>query len=81
MDYWFRVSSPFWFSENVSSLDILSNLGFTPFHHQIELALETLRERQLENGLWDLKLLKTKDKDLPLWIALAICRIFKNFYE
>ena len=24
---------------------------------------------------------KTKDKYLPLWIASAICRIFKNFYE
>lgn len=37
-------------------------------------------ERQLETGLWDLKLLRSKDKDLPYWIALAIYRIFKNFY-
>ncbi len=80
VDYWFRVSFPFWFTDIVSSLDTLSNLGFTPFHHQIEMALNILRDRQLENGLWDLKLLKTKDKDLPLWIALAICRIFKKFY-
>ena len=80
VDYWFRVSFPFWFTDIVSSLDTLSKLGFTTSHPQIETALNTLRERQLENGLWDLKLLKTKDKDLPLWIALAICRIFKNFY-
>ena len=80
VDYWFRVSFPFWFTDIVSSLDTLSNLGFTSSHPQIKLALNALRERQFENGLWDLKLLKTKDKDLPLWIALAICRIFKNFY-
>ncbi|MFX0106449.1 MAG: hypothetical protein ACFE75_13315 [Candidatus Hodarchaeota archaeon] len=80
VDYWFRVSFPFWFTDIVSSLDTLSNLGFTTSHPQIKLALNTLRERQLENGLWDLKLLKTKDKDLPLWVALAICRIFKKFY-
>jgi len=81
VDYWFRVSFPFWFTDIVSSLDTFSNIGFTTSHPQIQLALNTLRERRLENGLWDLKLLKTKDKDLPLWIALAICRIFKNFYE
>ena len=80
VDFWFRISFPFWFTDVVSSLDTLSNLGFTSSHPQIDLALNTLRDRQLENGLWDLKLLKTKDKDLPLWIALAICRIFKNFY-
>ena len=80
VDYWLRVSFPFWFTDIVSSLDTLSKLGFTSSHPQIDLALNTLRDRQLENGLWDLKLLKTKDKDLPLWIALAICRIFKNFY-
>jgi len=80
VDYWFRVSFPFWFTDIVSSLDTLSNLGFTPSHPQIEMALNTLKDRQLENALWNLKLLKTKDKDLPLWIALAICRIFKNMY-
>ncbi|MFX0105828.1 MAG: hypothetical protein ACFE75_10075 [Candidatus Hodarchaeota archaeon] len=80
VDYWFRVSFPFWFTDIISSLDTLSNLGFTSSHPQIELALNILRDRQLENGLWDLKLLKTRDTDLPLWIALAICRIFKKFY-
>jgi len=79
-EFWTKVSFPFWFTDIVSSLDALSKLGFTSSHPQIKLALNTLREKQLENGLWDLKLLKTKDKDLPLWIALAICRIFKNFY-
>ena len=72
VDYWFRVSFPFWFTDIVSSLDTLSNLGFTPSHPQIEMALNTLRDRQLENGLWDLKLLKTKDKDLPLWIIYLV---------
>lgn len=80
VDYWFRVSFPFWWTDIVSSLDTLSNLNFSASHPQIELALKALRDRQLENGLWDLKLLKTKDKDLPIWIALAVCRIFKKFY-
>ena len=81
VEYWTKVSFPFWWTDIVSSLDSLSYLGFTTSHPQIKLALETLRDKQLESGMWDLKLLKTKDQDLSLWINLAICRIFKRFYS
>ncbi|MFW9968725.1 MAG: hypothetical protein ACFFDF_00905 [Candidatus Odinarchaeota archaeon] len=79
-DYWFRVSFPFWWTDIVSALDTLHKLEFSISQPQIKMALNILKERQMENGLWNLKLLKTKDKDLPFWIALAICRIFKKFY-
>jgi len=46
---------PFLVSDIVSSLNTLSNLEFTISHPQIKLTLNTLRERQLEDGLWDLK--------------------------
>ena len=81
VEYWTKVSFPFWWTDIVSSLDSLSYLGFTTSHPQIKLALETLRDKQLESGMWDLKLLKTKDQDFSLWINLAICRIFKRFYS
>ena len=80
VDYWTKVSFPFWWTDIVSSLDSLSYLGFTTSHPQIKLALETLRDKQLKSGLWELKLLKTKDKNLSLWINLAVCRIFKRFF-
>ena len=80
-DYWFKASFPFWWTDIVSSLDTLYYLGFTKSHPQIKLGLNTLKSKQLESELWDLKLLRSKDKDLPLRIALSICRIFKNFYE
>ncbi|MHA2392602.1 MAG: prenyltransferase/squalene oxidase repeat-containing protein [Promethearchaeota archaeon] len=78
-DFWTKISFPFWFTDIISSLDTLVNLGFKATHPQISKVLKYLRDRQLENGLWDLKLLRTKDKYLPFWIALIICRIFKNF--
>jgi hypothetical protein len=81
VEYWTKVSFPFWWTDIVSSLDSLSYLGFTTSHPQVILALETLRDKQLESGMWDLKLLKTKDQALSLWINLAICRIFKRFYS
>ncbi|MBY9004359.1 MAG: terpene cyclase/mutase family protein [Candidatus Lokiarchaeota archaeon] len=80
VDYWTKVSFPFWWTDIVSSLDSLSLLGFTKSHQQIKLALEILIDKQSESGMWDLKLLKTKDKNLSLWINLAICRIFSRFY-
>ncbi|NVM44697.1 MAG: hypothetical protein HWN79_07255 [Candidatus Lokiarchaeota archaeon] len=80
VEYWTKVSFPFWWTDIVSSLDSLSNLSFSITHPQIKLALETLRDKQSENGMWDLKLLKGKDKNLSLWINLAICRIVKRFY-
>ena len=81
VDYWTKVSFPFWWTDVVSSLDSLSSLGFATSHPQIKLALEILKDNQSESGMWDLKLLKTKDQNLPLWINLAICRIFKRFYD
>jgi hypothetical protein len=77
-DYWTKVSFPFWFTDIVSALDSLSLLGFTAEDPRINDALLKLKERQTEDGLFDLKLLKIKDKALKFWICLAVCRIFKR---
>ncbi len=77
-DYWTRVAFPFWFTDIVSALDSLSLLGFTAEDPRINDALHELKERQSEDGLFDLKLLKIRDKALKFWICLAICRILKR---
>lgn len=78
--YWERVSYPFWFTDIISVLDSLSYLGFTGQEPAIASALERLRDRQREDGFFELKLLRDKDKDLPYWICLATCRLFKRYY-
>ncbi|MFX0082669.1 MAG: prenyltransferase/squalene oxidase repeat-containing protein [Candidatus Hodarchaeota archaeon] len=80
-DFWTKVSFPFWFTDIVSSLDTLFYLGFNYNYPQIKESLNFLRDRQLDNGLWDLKLLRTKDKDLTFWVALSVCKIFKNYFS
>ena len=79
-DFWLKFSYPFWFTDLLSSLDSLSRVGFTVDNPQIAKALEWFTTRQQENGAWKLTLLRGKDKDLSLWISLAICRVFKRFY-
>lgn len=79
--FWTGFAYPFWFTDLLSSLDSLSLLGFTRHDPNIDKALEWFVDRQQEDGLWTLKLLKTSRKNLNLWIDLAICRVFKRFYE
>lgn len=79
--YWESVSFPFWFTNILTALDSLSLLGFSSKDPQVKLGLDFLRQRQTSEGLFDLKLLMIRDKDLKYWICLAVCRMFKRFYE
>lgn len=80
-DFWEKVSYPSWFTDIVSTLDSLSFIGFTKDDPQIEEALEWLKKRQTDKGLFDLKIVRGRDKDTKYWICLAVCRLFKRYYE
>jgi hypothetical protein len=81
-DYWLRFSFPFWFTDLISALDSLSLLKFSKQEPQIDKALKWFIRHQSRNGLWELKILKGRNKDtIQLWLALALCRIFKRFYS
>jgi len=78
-EYWLRFSFPFWFTDLISALDSLSLLGFSKQEPPIEKALKWFIENQQRTGLWKLKILKGRNRDvLQLWLAFAICRIFKR---
>jgi len=81
VNYWTRFTFPFWFTDLLSSLDALSYIGFSDDNPPIKEALDWFINNQEENGKWNLKLTKGSDKDLPLWMGLAICRVFKRFYK
>ena len=73
VSYWERVSFPFWFTDIVSALDTLSLLGaeVTP---AIRAAQGRVKSVQRRDGTFGFRLLKGKDRDLPWWICLAVCR-------
>jgi hypothetical protein len=64
--FWIEFSFPFWFTDILSSLDSLSLLGFTMQEPQIKKAIDWLIDAQQENGLWNVHLVRDKDKDLNL---------------
>ncbi len=80
-DFWTKFSFPFWFTDLLSALDTLYLLGFKKDDPKIREGLDWFKLNQQENGLWDLKLLRAKDKDLKSWISIVICRTYKNFFQ
>ncbi|CAG0930343.1 hypothetical protein TFLX_01671 [Thermoflexales bacterium] len=87
--YWVRFEYPFWWNQLVAALDSVSLIGLTANDEQIQPALSWLIKHQPASGLWQVSYVqpRTKEKqtaktrDMKLWISLAICRVFKRFYE
>jgi hypothetical protein len=79
--FWIKITYPFWFTDILSSLDSLSLLGFPRDDSQIKKALAWLTSKQKENGIWKSSYEKAKDKEIHLWVTLAVCRMFKRFYD
>jgi hypothetical protein len=80
-DFWEKVSYPFWFTDIISALDSVSFIGFAKEIPQITEALKWLKNKQTEDGLFDVKIVRGADKDLSYWICLAVCRLFKRYYN
>jgi hypothetical protein len=79
--FWTKFSFPFWFTDLLSSLDSLSHLGFDREYAAVSNALDWFVAQQRPSGVWELKMLKTGDKELADWLGLAICRVIKRFYD
>lgn len=87
-DNWLRFQYPFWWTNLVSALDSLSLMGFSKDDKDVKRALYWLVDHQEQDGLWKIsysQIHKAPDNKKTfnnrLWITLAICRIFKRFYE
>jgi len=78
--FWTSFSYPFWFTDLLSSLDSLSQLEFSSKDQDVRKALDWFVGKQKENGLWKLRMLKTKSSDLSLWLSLAVSKVFERFY-
>ncbi len=81
-EFWLKFSYPFWFTDLLSVLDSLSQLGFEAHQPQIKKALTWFRDQQQPDGTWALNYLRSGgDKQTPSWVSLAILRVFSRFYQ
>ncbi len=78
VSFWTGFSFPFWFTDLLSALDSLSQLGYEADHPDIRRGLDWFVEQQNEDGGWSLHILRGKERDVPQWLGLAICRLFSR---
>lgn len=77
--FWTKIRYPFWFTDIVSALDSVSQLGLTKEDPQVKKAIEWLVANQRENGLW--KAVQVVKFNGDYWVTLVICRILKRLYD
>ena len=78
---WQTFSYPFWNTDLISSLYILTKLGFNTDNKQIQKAIEWLLDQQAPNGLFDIHKNHDRYHDQDLWLTLALCRAMKLLYR
>ena len=80
--YWTKFTFPFWFTDLLSALDSLYFIGFKSSHPKIVIALDWFKDHQLEDGSWNLKLLKgAKIEDYKQWFNFLISRTLKRYLQ
>jgi hypothetical protein len=79
--FWTEFQFPFWFTDLLSALDSLTALGFAADDAYVSKGIKWLQSKQRPAGLWDLRILKGKDRQIDLWVCLAICRVFKRLFN
>lgn len=77
-DAWLELHYPFWTTDILSVLDLLSRLNFSPDHPKIAQSLECLLKKQNPQGFWECSNHGAGFED-HLWVTLSVLRIFKRF--
>lgn len=77
VEYWTKFQYPFWWTDLLSSLDLLQKMGFTRDDADIQRGISWFIQNQGVNGLW--KASYEKRPDMDLWVSLAVCRVLKRF--
>lgn len=76
--FWFGFGFPFWFTDLLSALDSLTQVGPDLDHPRIAQAYAWFADQQSADGTWRLHATRGSDPDTPLWISLGICRVFRR---
>lgn len=82
--YWTKFQYPFWWPNILTALNSLSLMGFPRDDEDVKTGLDWFVDNQAEHGLWENGYtVSTEEKhwQAQLWIGLAVCRVFKRWYE
>ena len=78
---WLKFQFPFWWSNLLTTLDSLGAMGFSPDDENMARGLRWFLNNQESDGLWPTGYDKgEKAKKAKPWVALAVCRMIKQFF-
>lgn len=78
--YWFKFQFPFWWSNLLTALDTLAQLGFDKNDDAITCGLNWFVTHQEKDGLWPIGYgAGRKAAAARKWTGLAICRMLQQF--
>ena len=80
VQYWTKFQFPFWWPNLLTALDSLTLMG----ESGLQAALNWFVSNQQTDGLWPSGYKDTgtaKSRRNQLWVGLAVCRVFKRFYD
>ena len=72
---WLIFSYPFWWTDLLSALDSLAQIGFRADDPDIARGVAWFTGNQEPNGLWNTGRNRPKGPHSDLWVGLAICRM------
>lgn len=73
--YWLIFSYPYWWTDLLSALDSLAQIGFRAGDPDIARGAAWFTDNQEPSGLWNTGRNRPKDRYSDLWVALAVCRM------
>ena len=73
--YWLVFSYPFWWTDLLSALDSLAQIGFRPNDPDIARGAAWFTGNQEPSGLWNTGRNRPKGPHSDLWVGLAICQM------
>ncbi|MCE5295775.1 MAG: adenosine deaminase [Euryarchaeota archaeon] len=78
--HWVGFSYPFWYTDIVSALDMLSRLEMPFDDPDVSRAVMFMKALQQDDGSFKLELLRSGRPDGQRWVSLAFCRSMRRFH-
>ena len=76
--YWEKLRYPFRWTDIVSALDAITQVGIGREDQQVQAALQWLAQHQRPDGLWRSPYEKARDPHIHHWVSFAIARLFRR---
>lgn len=84
-EQWTKFKFPTWWPNLLTILDGLAWMGYSPQDEDVQKGLVWFIDNQGDDGLWKTGFSGTGDPTriwiAKCWIGLAVCRVFRRFYE